>query len=331
MTQRDSPMPSPKASNAAGTEKTAGTSSSANVAAIDIGTNSVRLLILSAEGHELAREMSITRLGQGVDDTGCLDEAAMTRTLNVLSSYGALLTARDVAVLRMTATSAARDAHNRNDFFWRVGRVLGQIPELLSGSEEARLSFLGATATLGPDGPTRGNSWVVFDIGGGSTEFARGVQCPERFLSLDIGAVRITERFLKTDPPSYQQVEGAREFVKKELQRAEAVIRPEAGDCWLGLAGTVTTFAAHVAGVGTYDAKKTHGLRITRADVQSFSDRLLRVDAAHRRPLLVEPKRAEVIVGGAIILSSIVEHFGLTQLTCSERDILDGLAASLLV
>ncbi len=296
-----------------------------HVAAIDIGTNSVRLLVLSSDGRELEREMAITRLGQGVDDSGRLSEAAMARTLEVLRSYAQLVKRHAVDSLRMTATSAARDADNRADFFARVRAVMGQEPELLPGSEEARLSFLGATAKLGQE-----HTWVVFDIGGGSTEFARGTHSPERFVSLDIGAVRITERFLASDPPTPDEVARATKYVRAELERARQTIAPEASDAWLGLAGTVTTFAAHLAGVSSYDASKTHGLSMSARQIQDFAERLLGTTTNERRPLLMEPKRAEVIIGGAVILSSIVEHFGLSRVQCSERDILDGLAASLL-
>lgn len=297
------------------------------VAAIDIGTNSVRLLVLDGQGVELERQMRITRLGQGVDATRRLDRDAMARTLDVLGDYAALMAPHAVRALRMTATSAARDATNRAEFFSLVQGIVGQEPELLSGAEEARLSFAGATAGLAATAPAK---FTVFDIGGGSTEFARGSSTPERFVSLDVGGVRVTERQLHDDPPTEQQLEQATAFVHALLAQVEREIEPQPGDRWIGLAGTVTSFAAHAAGLSHYDAKVTHGFVLEREHVVEYFRALSRANCEQRRAMLVEPKRADVIVGGAVVLDAVMAHFGLASIVCSERDILDGLAESLL-
>lgn len=304
------------------------------VAAIDIGTNSVRLLVLDAQGHELARHMEITRLGQGVDATGRLHPDAIARTAAVLERYASVMREHGVQRVRATATSAARDAANREEFFAVVNSLIGHPPELLSGDDEARLSFFGATSDLDPAlGP-----FVVFDIGGGSTEFARGVSQPERHISVNMGGVRITERFLHSDPPSKIEIETARAHIRTLLERVRQVLGLDAADgasskdaprTWLGLAGTVTTFASSAAGLTTYDASVTHGYVLSREQVNNFSETLLRHTAEQRKALILEPKRAAVVIGGAIVLSEIMREFDLAEVRTSERDILDGLAASL--
>jgi exopolyphosphatase/guanosine-5'-triphosphate,3'-diphosphate pyrophosphatase len=297
----------------------------ASVAAIDIGTNSVRLLIVGADGAELTREMHITRLGQGVDQTGSLADTAIERTTGVLASFARELERHGTKKLRITATSAARDADNRDVFFDQVRAIIGSKPELLSGSEEARLSFFGATASL-TDKP---GPFLIFDIGGGSTEFARGTSTPEAFLSLDVGAVRITERYLSSDPPAPRELVRATSAVRELLARVTSALNPDGSETWVGLAGTVTTFAAHAAGLGHYDPRVTHGMRLERDPVAAFAERLWASTTQQRRPLLMEPKRAEVIVGGAVVLLAIFDHFELDEIVTSERDILDGLVASL--
>ncbi len=295
------------------------------VGAIDIGTNSVRLLVLDQDGEELAREMRIARLGQGVDATRRLSDAAIERTRAVLREYAETLTRLQATRLRMTATSAARDATNRDQFFSAVSEEIGQEPELLSGEQEAQLSFLGATSSLPPS--TAG--FVVFDIGGGSTEFAVGTHHPTRFVSLDVGAVRVTERFVSTDPPTHAEIAGAETEITRMLDDAARQLAPRGDELWVGLAGTVTTFAAHAAGTLRYAPELTHGQPLSFEAVQTFSMQLLALPSKQRAALLVEPKRAEVIVGGALVLRSIMRYFHLESITTSEHDILDGLAASL--
>jgi exopolyphosphatase / guanosine-5'-triphosphate,3'-diphosphate pyrophosphatase len=296
-----------------------------SVAAIDIGSNSVRLLIVGADGAEKCREMHITRLAEGVDRSGRLAEAAMARTLEVLEVYGALIGRHAAERVRVTGTSAARDAQNRDQFFERVERALGKAPELLSGGAEAALAFAGATADRAPaEGP-----FLTLDIGGGSTEFAFGSSEPEHSISLDIGCVRISERFLHGDPPSPVELAEAGAFIRSLLERVEREVPCRRAQTWLGLAGTVTSLGARDAGLTRYDPSVTHGYRLARTRVEALHAELAARDLEGRRQLLLEPKRAGVIVGGSIILVQVMRWFGLEQIVVSERDILDGLAASL--
>jgi exopolyphosphatase/guanosine-5'-triphosphate,3'-diphosphate pyrophosphatase len=296
-----------------------------SVAAIDIGSNSVRLLIAAPDGRELSREMHITKLAEGVDRTGRLSEAAMDRTLAVLDGYGALLRRHGVLRVRVTGTSAARDAQNRDEFFERVRRAVGSAPELLSGGAEAALAFAGATATEPPErGP-----FSTLDIGGGSTEFAFGTSAPERSISLDIGCVRITERFLHSDPPAPAELGAASAFIRAELERVDREVPCRRARTWLGMAGTVTSLAARDAGLTSYDPSVTHGYTLGRARVEALHAELAARPVAERAKLLLEAKRAGVIVGGSIILVEVMRYFELPTIRVSERDILDGLAASL--
>jgi exopolyphosphatase / guanosine-5'-triphosphate,3'-diphosphate pyrophosphatase len=296
-----------------------------SVAAIDIGSNSVRLLIVDDQQRELCREMHITRLAEGVDRTGVLGEAPMARTLSVLETFGASVARHGVARVRVTGTSAARDAKNRAEFFQRVHAAVGSVPELLSGGAEAALAFGGATADQSPDmGP-----FVTLDIGGGSTEFAFGGSAVERSISLDIGCVRITERFLGGDPPRSAELEAAAGHVRGLLARVELEVPCRSAKTWLGLAGTVTTLAARDAGLAAYNPSVTHGRCLTRARVEALHAELAQRSQAERVPLLLEAKRAPVIVGGSIILLEVMRFFDLSSILVSERDILDGLAASL--
>ncbi len=297
-----------------------------NVAAIDIGTNSVRLLVLDEQGHERCREMSMTRLGQGVDESGYLQPAALERTLVTLRRYAQLVQRHEADRLRIVATSAARDAANREALFSPIRRWFAHSPELLTGDEEARWSFAGATQGLSSeDGP-----FLVFDIGGGSTELALGETQPDAFVSLDMGCVRITERFLRGDPPTSKELEQARQFIGQLLAEADRRLNTSTARCWIGLAGTVTTFAAHAAGVKQYDPDVTHGYRLLEEDVTGYLRRLSEKTVEERRALLIQPERAAVILGGALILEALMNHYALPEVRCSERDILDGLARSLL-
>jgi exopolyphosphatase/guanosine-5'-triphosphate,3'-diphosphate pyrophosphatase len=243
----------------------------------------------------------------------------------VLTEYGAAIQKHRVQRVRAVATSAARDARNSQAFFEAAERAIGVRPELLSGEEEALLSFRGATAGLSPsEGP-----FLVIDIGGGSTEFVLGERQPEALISVQMGCVRMAERHLKSDPPTPDQVEACITDVRRELERVRERIDVKRARRVLGLAGTVTAIAALQLGLDHYDASRTHHSILSRAGVEASFAQLASVNLEARRGLLAEPKRAEVIVGGAAVLATILREFAITELLVSEHDILDGLAASL--
>jgi exopolyphosphatase/guanosine-5'-triphosphate,3'-diphosphate pyrophosphatase len=296
------------------------------VAAIDCGTNSTRLLV--ADGTTpIERLMRITRLGQGVDATGRLADEAVARTLDVLREYRAVMDRHGVKRVRMTATSAARDAANREGFFVAAADVVGVRPELLSGNDEARLSFAGATAELDPEqGP-----FLVVDIGGGSTEFAVGTTSPEGVMSIDIGCVRLTEKFLHHDPPAPEELSQALSVARDYLDDVAREL-PAASEArrLIGLAGTVITVAAVEQGLAVYDRDRLHHFVLTRAAVEDVF-RTLAFESRSQRlhnPGL-EEARADVIVGGIVILAAVMRYFELDQCLVSEADILDGLVQSL--
>jgi len=296
-----------------------------NVAAVDIGTNSVRLLITDARGAELERHMQITRLGQGVDVSGALHPDAIARTVAVLAEYGGLVAKHRVGRVRAAATSAARDASNSAEFFDAAERALGTRPELLSGDEEAALSFRGAT-----EGVDRALApFLVVDIGGGSTEFVLGSERPDALISVDMGCVRMTERHLRSDPAAPAELAAIDADVRAKLETVTRAVPVQNARTMIGLAGTVTAIASFHLGLRKYDASKTHHARLTRADVERAFERLAALDVAARRRVLAEPKRAEVIVGGAAVLVTILRELAIDGLVVSETDILDGLAASL--
>lgn len=296
------------------------------VAAIDCGTNSTRLLVWR-DTETLDRRMVITRLGAGVDQTGALDDAAIARTIDVLREYRAVMDARGVERVRVAATSAARDASNRDAFFDAAESVLGARPELLGGEEEGRLSFVGATADLDPaDGP-----FLVVDIGGGSTEFAYGTTEPEAVISIDVGCVRMTEQWLHSDPPAPEELHAV---VNVTTQYLEDVVRelPVMRD-WktvVGLAGTVSTVAAVEIGLPAYDRDRIHHFVVTRAAAEDVFRTLATEARADRifNPGL-EEARADVIVAGCAVLVSVMRFFEVPSLLVSEADILDGLARSI--
>jgi exopolyphosphatase/guanosine-5'-triphosphate,3'-diphosphate pyrophosphatase len=295
------------------------------VGAVDIGTNSVRLLISAANGQSLEREMQITRLGQGVDVTGSLHPDAIARTVQVLQSYRTLLDKHAVKRVRAAATSAARDAKNRDDFFDAAEAALGARPELLSGEEEAALSFRGATAGVDPALAP----FLVIDIGGGSTEFVLGASKPEALTSVAMGCVRMTERHLKHDPPNAEELRACEADVREILNTVAQRVPVARARTVIGLAGTVTSLASLRLGRMQYDPAATHHSRLGIRDVEALCARLVGVSSAERRTWLAEPKRAEVIAGGALVLRTLMQTFGIAELMVSETDILDGLAASL--
>jgi len=305
------------------------------VAALDCGTNSTRVLIVGDAGQVLEREMRITRLGAGVDATGVLDPAAIDRTVTVLADYRALMERHDVGRARLVATSAVRDAGNAERFLRAAEKATGVTPEVLSGLEEGRLSFAGATAGLPAGAAGAGDPVLVVDIGGGSTELAAGVPGgPEddvAALSLDVGCVRISERFLRHDPPRRAELDSARAFVDEALDGARYVLPLLApGGLLVGLAGTVSTLASLAQGLEAYDRRRIHHFELTRGDVHRWLDVLAADDRAGRlaRPGMVEG-REDVIVGGALVLDAVMADFERSRCLVSEDDILDGLVASL--
>ena len=307
----------------------------AAVAALDCGTKSTRLLVVDAEGRVLDRQMRITRLGQGVDATGALSEEAIGRTVAVLAEYRRRMDELGVGRARMVATSAARDAANAEAFFAAARQATGVEPELLSGEEEGRLSFAGATAAMAPGGGGPGPVLVV-DIGGGSTELVAGVpgNAPAaRAVSVDVGCVRVTERFLAHDPPADTELADAEAAIAGLLTGARAVLPAlEPGGLLVGLAGTVSTLAALDRGIAEYRRDVIHHVILEESDVTRWLDVLRSEPAAARlrRPGLVAG-REDVIVGGVLVLACVMSVFDRARCLVSEDDILDGLAASLRV
>jgi exopolyphosphatase/guanosine-5'-triphosphate,3'-diphosphate pyrophosphatase len=306
---------------------TTGASAGGAVAAIDCGTNSTRLLVHDGD-RALDRLTTITRLGSGVDATGSLDPDAVRRTLGVLEEYRTVMDRRAVERVRITATSAARDAANRDDFFEPAAAIVGAAPELLSGVDEAALAFRGATSELDPvDGP-----FAVVDIGGGSTEFAVGSDELIGAMSLDIGCVRLTEKYIESDPPLPEELLACLSVTEVHLDDVTREL-PGILDArqLVGLAGTVTTAAAVEIGLATYDRDAIHHFRLTKEAAEDVYRTLATEALADRvhNPGLPEA-RADVIVAGMCILVRIMRYYGFDDCLVSEADILDGLVLSLL-
>jgi exopolyphosphatase/guanosine-5'-triphosphate,3'-diphosphate pyrophosphatase len=304
------------------------------VAAVDCGTNSLRLLVADvdpehAELTDVVRRMEIVRLGQGVDSTGRLAPEALERTVGVLREYAAVIAGSAVQAVRMVATSATRDAENAAEFTRCVKEVLGVAPEVLTGSQEAMLSFTGATAELAAGGES--GPFLVADIGGGSTEFVLGAPGAEvQAVSVNIGCVRMTERHLHGDPPSGQQVAGATADIAAALDTVAAAVPVRQAKTLIGLAGSVTTVAAIAMGLPAYDAARIHHARVSAAQVHEVTGSLLAQTRASRAAIgVMHPGRVDVIGGGALILDQIMRRFGFGEVLVSEHDILDGIAWSL--
>jgi exopolyphosphatase/guanosine-5'-triphosphate,3'-diphosphate pyrophosphatase len=295
------------------------------VAAIDCGTNSVRLLIADVGGGSLtdvARRMEIVRLGQDVDRTGRLAPEAIARTRRALLGYAAEIAELGVSRVRMCATSASRDASNAADFRDMVRGVLGVDPEVISGDEEARLSFTGAVQGLGAQPP-----YLIVDIGGGSTEFVSGRSAVEHAVSVDIGCVRMTERHLRSDPPTAAEVAAAERDITAAVDAALAAVPGREAKTLVGLAGSVTTVTALALGLPGYDATRIHHARVGYDAVAKVTADLLAATVAQRRALpVMHPGRADVIGAGALILRTIMERSGQSSVVASEHDILDGIA-----
>jgi exopolyphosphatase / guanosine-5'-triphosphate,3'-diphosphate pyrophosphatase len=298
------------------------------VAAIDCGTNSIRLLIADVSGGRLtdvARRLELVRLGEGVDRTGRLAPEAIERTRLALLGYAAEIAELGIGRVRMVATSASRDASNAGDFRGMVRSVLGVAPEVISGDEEARLSFTGAVNGLTATGP-----YLMVDIGGGSTEFVTGTSSVDAAISMDIGCVRMTERHLRSDPPAAGEIAAAEKDIAAAVDTALAAVAGREARTFVGLAGSVTTVAALALGLPAYDASRIHHARIALADVRRVTGDLLAATVAERRKLpVMHPGRADVIGAGALILRIIMERSGMESVVASEHDILDGIAFGL--
>jgi exopolyphosphatase/guanosine-5'-triphosphate,3'-diphosphate pyrophosphatase len=298
------------------------------LAAVDCGTNSTRLLVADAFGRNLMRRMRITRLGAGVDATGRLDEAAVRRTLAVLEEYRAVMDDLGVDRIRVSATSAVRDSSNAEAFLEPARGILGADLRVLKGTEEGALSYKGATADLDQAlGP-----FLVVDVGGGSTELVTDSEGGLSAVSLDIGCVRVTERFLLSDPPSAAELRDARRYVT-DLVAAARAGHPEwdRARLMVGLAGTVSALARLALGLISYDRDRIHHSRLTLERTQALLDELAALPVAARRELpAMEVERADVLVGGALVLAMVMDTLGHEEFLVSESDILDGMIYSLL-
>ncbi len=326
------PGPAPVAAAGVGPVAAAGVGP---VAAVDCGTNSTRLLVLDGEARRLDRRMQITRLGEAVDRTRELAPAAIERTLAVLASFRELLDRHgvDAGRVRAAATSAARDASNSEAFLGPAAEILGVRPEVIEGTEEGRLSYLGATASL----DELGGPYLVVDVGGGSTELILGSEDgkagPREVVSVDIGCVRATERFLRSDPPAGSELAAARAAVSEQVAKATG----GDGAGWraarrlVGLAGTVSAITVLALGLEAFDESRVHHATVSLRKIDEITARLASVPLAERREMRgVEPERADVLVGGAVVLAEVMRVCGFDELTASEADILDGIALRLL-
>ncbi|GAA3394866.1 Ppx/GppA phosphatase family protein [Streptomyces roseoviridis] len=307
------------------------------VAGIDCGTNSIRLLVADVDPKtgelvELDRRMTIVRLGQGVDETGRLAPEALERTFAACREYAEVIKELGVGGpsdegkgrIRFVATSASRDAENRADFVNGVVEILGVEPEVITGDQEAELSFTGATKELRGD-----DRYLVVDIGGGSTEFVVGNRHVEAARSVDIGCVRLTERHVRSDPPTAAEVEAIVADVRAALDLAAETVPIGEADTLVGLAGSVTTVAAIALGLDAYDSERIHRSRISFDQVAEVVGRLLVSTHDERAAIpVMHPGRVDVIIAGALVLLEIMERTGAAEVVVSEHDILDGIALS---
>ncbi|MFY9932227.1 MAG: Ppx/GppA phosphatase family protein [Streptosporangiaceae bacterium] len=304
------------------------------VAAVDCGTNSLRLLLADVDPSrneliDVDRRMEIVRLGEGVDRTGQLAPEALDRTMAVLRDYADAIARSGAGAVRMAATSATRDAANAAEFVHQVKEVLGVVPEVLTGDEEAMLSFTGATAELAASREPQ--PFLVTDIGGGSTEFVLGrAGPPAAAISVNIGCVRLTERHLHGDPPTEAEIAAATADIDAALDTVSAAIAVREAKTLVGLAGSVTTVAAIALGLEAYDPARIHHARVSAADVHEVTASLLAQTRAARATIgVMHPGRVDVIGGGALVLDRIMTRFGFDEVLASEHDILDGMAWSL--
>ena len=299
------------------------------VAAIDCGTNSIRLLIADVQGdnfREVIRDMEIVRLGQGVDQTGEFHPDAISRTLAAVDKFANEITKRGVEKVRFCATSATRDAKNRDLFINGVKARLGVTPEVISGEEEAALSFAGATKDL----PNSISPFLVIDIGGGSTEFVLGAQKVAQAKSVNIGCVRMSERHFKSDPATQSEIESARKDIQSAINQAAQVVDIKAAKSLIAVAGTATTVAAAALELPVYDRYAIHLSRISAEQTHEVSERFLKLTRKERAALgYMHPGRVDVIGAGSLVLSEIIKAVGAKEFIACESDILDGIAFSL--
>jgi exopolyphosphatase/guanosine-5'-triphosphate,3'-diphosphate pyrophosphatase len=314
------------------------------VGAIDCGTNSIRLLVADIDRQtgelvDVLRRMEIVRLGHGVDRTGVIAPESMDRTLAVTREYAAACRELGAVTARFVATSASRDARNAAEFIAGVRSAFLEhygaevSPEVVSGDEEAALSFAGATSGLAAQGIS--GPYLVVDIGGGSTELVRGTDHVEAARSVDIGCVRMTERHLVSDPPTADEIAAATRDIDAAIDVAESVVPLEGVNALVGLAGSVTTTTAHLLRLPAYQPERIHLSRASVADVLAACDDLLHLPRARRAELTyMHPGRVDVIGAGSLVWRRVVERVadraGISEVVTSEHDILDGIALSAL-
>ncbi len=305
------------------------------VAAVDCGTNSIRLLIHDTATGEVCRRNTIVRLGQGVDETGKFAPEAIERTRVALADYVDEMQRENVTRVRIVATSATRDASNREDFFAMTRELLGSIQpgaeaEVISGEEEAALSFAGATADLDPErGP-----FCVIDLGGGSTEFVMQTADQLHAVSTQMGCVRITERFMRTDPPTAEETAAAREYINERIAEAAEVVPFAQAQTFVGCAGTFTTLSALAQNLDSYDPKRIHMSEISFDCIREVTEDLRNKTAEKRRTNpVVHPGRADVIAAGSAVVEKLIDFFeheaDASRIVISEKDILDGIVTGL--
>ena len=303
------------------------------VAAIDCGTNSIRLLIADIDDGKLTdvvRTMIIVRLGEGVDQSGQFSQAALQRTFAAVETYADLITKHEPTQIRFVATSASRDVSNRAEFVAGIVSRLGIEPDVISGDEEAELSFLGATADLVNDANPPEAPFLVVDIGGGSTEFVLGTTRPTAAISTNVGCVRMTERHLVSDPPTATQISAATADIEAAIDLAWEAVPVAQAHSLIGLAGSVTTVAALALGLSKYDPSAIHGSRISASEVHRVTQDLLAMTRADRAKLgPMHEGRIDVIASGALVLDRIMARAEMAEVVVSERDILDGIARAL--
>ena len=298
-------------------------------AAIDCGTNAIRLLIARVDGNhviDLLREMRTVRLGEGVDITGEFSEAALERTFAAAREYAELLNNYDVKTTRFIATSASRDVTNRDAFSAGIKTILGVEPEVISGDEEAELSYRGALSGLDVKG-----SVLVADIGGGSTEFVTALSNGSLVSrSVNIGCVRMTERHLHSDPPTQSEITSAASDIDVHIEDVKRTVPINSETMFIGLAGSVTTVAAMALGLSGYDADAIHGSIVSREQVESVTKELLHMTHKERANLgFMHPGRVDIIGGGALVLRESMRLLGFDEVLVSEKDLLDGVVLSL--